>query len=94
MSARRRARAAAMAAPVVEGLPVPPELLDGDHVVWHHQGRYRAWMHARGWSMPASERFGVPAHPVNRRKAAARGWVREAGLDAGWRRLVEWGVCG
>ncbi|GAB3718747.1 hypothetical protein [Nocardiopsis nanhaiensis] len=92
MSARRRARAAAVSSvPLVEGVPAPAELLDPFHTVWHHQGRYRAWMSGRGWSMPAAERLGVATEAENRRRAAWAGWVREQGWPLDWSLVVVWG---
>lgn len=80
-SARRAAKAASrVAPPAVSGSGVPPELRDSSHEVWHDQRRYRAWMAGHRWSLPPSERVGVPTSPANRRRAAAAAWTVDTGV--------------
>lgn len=71
----------------------PAELTDRDAKVWYDQRRYRTWMHRNGYSLPPSERFGVPTHPANRRRAAALGWAREHEPDATLVELHDWSLC-
>lgn len=97
MSARREARRAqlAVAAPVVAGVCVPDELRHPEAQLWHDQKRYRAYMAANRWSMPCRDRLDGPggASPANRRRAAAKAWATEHGIEWDWARLRAWGLC-
>lgn len=95
MTARRRARAAQAApAVLIDGAPVPAELADAAHPLWHDQGRYRAYMRRHGWTMPAADRLeGAGTHPANRRARAAYGWARAQGLALDWHQLHAHGLC-
>ncbi|HKS45297.1 MAG TPA: hypothetical protein VJT49_09300 [Amycolatopsis sp.] len=83
MSARRAARRLQLpAAPIVDGVEVPPELLDAGHRVWHERAAFIAFMTARGWSLPPQERLGGNnnSHPANRRRKAVGNWGVENGI--------------
>lgn len=102
MTARREARRArlATAEPVLEGVNVPPELLDPAAAVWHNQRAYHRFMAQHGWTMPPAERMGDTTHPANRRQAAATGWGQDNGIRApshsgvDLHRLRAWGLWG
>jgi len=98
-TARRAARATSQPLPD-DGKP-PHELYDADAPVWHDQAAYWAYMEARGWELPCSERFDVPTHPANRRNSASEAWGREHGVTikgspdfADWHRLRDLGLIG
>ncbi len=75
---------------------VPAELGNPDDPVWHNQAAYRAYMAERGWRLPASERFRVPASPPYRRRCAIGGWARTNGMTSGanpdWHELSTLGL--
>lgn len=97
MTARREARRAQLVATelVLAGVQIPAELLDRDHLLWHDQRRYRAYMTSRHWTMPCRDRLdGLGgASPANRRRAAAKAWATEHGIEWDWARLRAWGLC-
>jgi len=69
-----------MSSNAIDGVDVPPDLLDPDAAVWHDQAAYHRYMAEGHWSMPSAERMGVPTHSVNRRAAAVRAWCKDSGL--------------
>lgn len=73
-----------------DGLPV--ELLDPTADVWHNREQYLAYIAAKQWDLPPSERLDVPTHPENRRRDALGEWAVENGITSGpfpdWNRLA------
>jgi len=68
--------------PEADQRSMPAELLDPADEVWHNQALYLAYIEARGWDLPCSERLGVPAHPENRRRDAVGDWAVENGITS------------
>ncbi|KAB1917989.1 hypothetical protein F8280_28745 [Micromonospora noduli] len=95
---RPRLRAVGVAA-----LGVPAEMLLPLAPVWHDRETFVAYMTARGWRLPAPERYGVGnfanSSPENRRRTALACYAREHGHtwpgtglpDQKWINLVMYG---
>jgi hypothetical protein len=92
MSARRASRGRSAAPSVeVDGIAVPPALLDGADPLWSDRERYLDWLSTHGLSR-LSPRDRLPevvewlrgasgdAHPANRRSLAAEEWAEANGI--------------
>lgn len=85
------------AAPLPEGVELPPELADPEHELWGDGPAYREWMFAQGWarSLPGRDRLMAvpdldvlpvaaatsPGRREERRRAAIRAWAIAHDLD-------------
>jgi hypothetical protein len=101
VTSERRAARSAHQGQAVPGSAADADVLallrDPDAAVWHSQTAYRAFMAARGWDLPVSERLGASASPGNRRNAAADAWGLENDVTtdpghADWPRLRAMGL--
>lgn len=80
-SARRQATTHQVAGLTqIDGLAIPPELLDLDARVWHDRVRAGAYFKKHDYSLPVRDRMGVGASPASRRDRASEQWASANGV--------------